>query len=342
MLTGRECAALAAISLLAAVPTDMQPSGPVYGGAAAAAQVATLNELQRLDQRVANVGWRLVSRNTQLCPVLASGLGIGLHSLGQYTPQVRLAARAAFGLPDALPGVLTVAAGSPAERAGVRPNDILLSVNGMALGTEGEALVDQAPGAASYDAVNRSLKVLEALIPAKPATLLLRRNGAPVIITVEPTDVCYSRIDFVPGPELNASANGSTVQVSGRLVQWVKSDDELALVIGHEVAHNVLRHEEQVNSSQGEGMLSRLGFGSRRQRTQELEADRFGTLMAARAGFNYKIAPDFWSRLTRQSGLGTILATTHPTAIRRRDRLKAVVRAIEITGPDKADLSALP
>ena len=57
----------------------------------------------------------------------------------------------------------------------------------------------------------------------------------------------------------------------------------------------------------------------------KLEADRVGIIMAAGAGYNYKIAPDFWARLNSNSPLASFLATSHPTTRARRENAQRVV-----------------
>jgi hypothetical protein len=50
-----------------------------------------------------------------------------------------------------------------------------------------------------------------------------------------------------------------------------------------------------------------------------------GIIMAAIAGYNYKIAPGFWARLNSNAPLAAFLATTHPTTRARRDNAQRVV-----------------
>jgi len=65
----------------------------------------------------------------------------------------------------------------------------------------------------------------------------------------------------------------------------------------------------------------------------ELDADRMGIIMAAGAGYNYKIAPDFWARLNSNSPLASFLATTHPTTRARRENAQRVVDALNTKRP---------
>ncbi len=309
-------------------------TGPVIAQSApqhsseSATSIDTLVALQQVDQRVADISWRILTRSLDLCPIHRVALGITLHDIRQYKPELRSDARAAFRFVRTYPSVLTVASGSPAQMAGILPNDVLKAVNGFSLASEG---MGNTPleSSASYEAVERAMRILEAL-PAHKIALELERDGKPVVVSVEPRAACPSRVELVPSNELNGSANGEVAQVNGALVNWVRNDDELALVIAHEVAHNVLRHDSQIASEKIDtGLFGGLGKSGRKLRDMERAADRLGTWMAARGGYEYRLAPDFWRRLTRRSGIGAVWATTHPTAESRADALVPVVREID-------------
>ncbi len=64
----------------------------------------------------------------------------------------------------------------------------------------------------------------------------------------------------------------------------------------------------------------------------ELEADRVGIMMVARASYNYKIAPDFWARLNANAPLAAFLATSHPSTRVRRDNAQRVVDELNARG----------
>ena len=65
----------------------------------------------------------------------------------------------------------------------------------------------------------------------------------------------------------------------------------------------------------------------------ELDADRMGIIMAATAGYNYKIAPDFWARLNSNAPLAAFLATSHPTTRTRRENAQRVVDELDVKRP---------
>ena len=307
-----------AILLVLAAPAFSVNSRATVGGDTQASLLA----LQRDDQRVADTSWRIASRNADTCPKLWAALGVSLHHVSQYEPAYRAAAQAAFGLDETYPSILAVAEGSPASAAGLKPNDTLRAVNGADLADKSRGQKD----AASYDAVSAAMAALEALPERGAAVLSIERGGQMLEVSVTPQNVCRSRVELAPGNTINANANGLVAQISGRLVDWVGSDDELALVIAHEMAHNLLDHPKRLNEKSAlSGLATSLGLSGRAQRQMELEADRVGIIMAAGAGYNYKIAPDFWARLNSNSPLASFLATTHPTTQARRENARRVV-----------------
>jgi len=286
---------------------------------------ASLLALQRDDQRVADVAWRVASRNAEACLKLWASIGVSLQHASQYEPAYRAAAQAAFGLDDTYPSILAVAEGSPASAAGLKPNDTVRAVNGADLADKSR---DQKSGA-SYDAVSTAMAALEALPDQRASILSIERGGQRLEFSVTPQNVCLSRVELAPGNAINANANGLVAQISGRLVNWVESDDELALVIAHEMAHNLLDHPKRLNErSPLSGLATSLGLAGKAQRQMELDADRVGIIMAASAGYNYKIAPDFWARLNSNSPLASFLATSHPATPTRRKNAQKVVNEI--------------
>jgi beta-barrel assembly-enhancing protease len=290
----------------------------------------SLLALQRDDQRVADTGWRIASRNTDACPKLWGALGVSLQHVSQYAPAYRAPAKAAFGLDDSYPSILAVAKGSPASGSGLKPNDRLRAVNGVDLAGNSRRQTN----AASYDAVSAAMAALEALPEQKAAVLSIDRAGQRLDVSVTPQNVCRSRVELAPGNALNANANGLVAQISGRLVNWVQSDDELALVIAHEIAHNLLDHPKRLSEKSAlSGLATSLGLSGKAQRQMELDADRMGIIMAAHAGYNYKIAPDFWARLNSNAPLAAFLATTHPTTRARRENAQRVVDELGVKRP---------
>jgi len=132
---------------------------------------------------------------------------------------------------------------------------------------------------------------------------------------------------------------GKIAVFSGLLTNIRPTDDELAIVIGHEIAHALLEHgRERVAKGQltqlGAGLLSYVfGLGDlgnaalsvganllsmKFSRTDETEADRIGLELAARAGFNPTAGITLWQKMTRASkGAPPEWFSSHPAGDNR-------------------------
>jgi Zn-dependent protease with chaperone function len=143
----------------------------------------------------------------------------------------------------------------------------------------------------------------------------------------------------VRSPEVNAFAlPGGFVFVTRPLLEFCRWDpDEAAFVLGHEMAHVVLRHaiNRLMASSAVRAALSPAG-GALRQpiaglaatllnqgysQDQELEADRLAVRLARAAGFDAAAAARLLARLHALSGdlpvLGSYLSSHPPLEVRR-------------------------
>ncbi len=145
--------------------------------------------------------------------------------------------------------------------------------------------------------------------------------------------------------EVNAwcMPGGKIAVYTGIMDKLKLSDDELAAVLGHEMAHALREHSreqasEQAVASMGIQVVSAIaGLGDLGQtslkyayqgllglphsRQHETEADRIGVELAARAGYDPRAAITLWQKMDKlagSSGTPTFLST-HPS---NADRLK--------------------
>lgn len=292
---------------------------PVAAGQDAPEQA--LQALRGLDRRVATVGHRLAAANLDLCGRRQWLPGFAVHDLSQYGAEFRSSATRAFGL-DAGPGVLALAAGGPAERAGLRADDILLAVDG--------APPPRAPPQQrrSFETMEAILAAIESAFADGRADLAVRRAGAPQVIRVQAERGCVSRFQVVPGRRLNARADGRYVQVTAAIAEYVEDDEELAVVLAHEFAHNILGHRVRLDEAGVErGFFGNFGRNARRIRETEVEADRFSVYLMERAGYDPAAAVRFWSRFGRR-GLNILGSATHPNWRLRIESFEAEIAAI--------------
>lgn len=263
-----------------------------------------LDDLRVLDVRLIDVGTRLAVANAALCEDRQWQAGMTIHDLSQYAGASRPQAAASFGL-TAGPGVLALAPSGAAARAGIRLDDIILAADGAPL--------PPAPRdpRASFAPAERIVEALEAALADGVAALTLRRGGAATTVRIEADPGCASRFQLLPSPRLEARADGRYVQLTSAMAEFARDDQELAALVAHELAHNILKHRRRLNAAGVDrGLLAPFGRSGRLFRQTELEADRLAVHLLARAGFDPAAAVRLWTRQSRVDS--RLFAGTHP------------------------------
>ncbi|AWT60307.1 MAG: Beta-barrel assembly-enhancing protease [Candidatus Moanabacter tarae] len=190
---------------------------------------------------------------------------------------------------------------------------------------------------------------------------MVREVGEKVIAAAS-TDIYLTEWEFLvfENPSIfNAFAMpGGKIGVFTGLFKAVKTDGELAIVIGHEIAHMTAKHVNERLSKQKLSQAGRVGLaiitsgqsslvqgaildtyglgcsmgGLGFNRKMEKEADEIGLIYAARAGYNPTAAYALWERiLAENSNLALSKPlSTHPSYLTRiRNLREAMPEAIE-------------
>ena len=313
--------ALGALGALLGSCASLDTRLPDIGGAEALSverdrqQTAAFADIAELQSRLMRVADPIRVANAELCPRTRLGIGLKTHSLSNYAPRLRDAARRELGAQDT-PRVFVVVEGSPAERAGIRRGDALL-VGGEAVSHSSRAL-------------------LEALESGRLA--VQDPEGRVREVEVSPRLECAYDVKMRTGSSINAFATGRSIVFSAGMIRFAESDDELALIVGHELAHNTMGHVSKIVGS----FILSLGQ-TRHTRPFESEADYVGLYYMARAGFMVEGetgVEDVWRRLALVSPRNTARASTHPTTPERFLRIRAA-RA-EIAAKREAGLPLVP
>lgn len=149
---------------------------------------------------------------------------------------------------------------------------------------------------------------------------------------------------------------GGLIVVYTGILKLVDSDDELAVVMGHEIAHAIARHGNErmsqgmvaqgiggtfsvlmgSNPSAGSQLFMQVyGLGAglgmlKYSRKHETEADKIGLVFAKMAGFDPNKAISFWTKMSQQGGGATPeLLSTHPSDERRIKDLEEFIPEID-------------
>ncbi|HEU0044517.1 M48 family metallopeptidase [Sphingomonas sp.] len=227
------------------------------------------------DQRVAETAYRLAVGGVARCPAKTHVLGLTLQHLGQFGLADRQAAATLYNL-DRGPGILVVVPGGPAARAGVRAGDVLVAIEGVMV--PAEPLLDQAHDQSrARERADRISDLLDTAAADGTVALTLWRPAGEVTLPVAAVHACPSRVHLARSKQLNAFADGTHVLLTTRLLTLTRDDDELAFVIAHEMAHNILGHAAKMRAVKQEkrglaALLARPALTRRIEREADLLA----------------------------------------------------------------------
>lgn len=296
-------AVIVALALVATAVTPAKASGD------ATAAILTLRDQ---DAAVLRVGERLAVNNSVLCGNSGFSAGMTIQQLSQYGAAYRAAAQAVLRVTNR-PTVTLVAADGAAERAGIMPGDVIAAV-------DYHVFEDIAPSRASaaFDDARSAQDAVDAALAKGVATLSLIREKHPLQMALKPRPACRARFDVRAGRSNNASSDGLYVQVSSDLVGQAQGDGELAAILAHELAHNILEHPQQLRAKDRKMSV----------RSTEVAADRLSVYLLDGAGYATADAVAFWSRWGRANDLGILSDRSHPGWKKRIATIQAEAAAI--------------
>jgi len=161
-------------------------------------------------------------------------------------------------------------------------------------------------------------------------------------------------VNVISSNELNAFCmpGGKIMFYSGLISRLGLSNDEIAVVMGHEIAHALREHSrEQVSQAIAAqtvigigGAVLGLGGGSadlaniayenlvatRFSRTDESEADRIGLELTARAGYDPRAGVTLWQKMINASSGGRPpeFLSSHPAESTRIQQIQALLPTV--------------
>jgi hypothetical protein len=244
-----------------------------------------LEEQVLVQRQVEDVSFRVMTAAAEFCPE-APGAAYGFTAANRHSfgANMREAATAAFGLDDSV-RILSVAKGSPAAQAGVSEGDVITRVNGTPIG----------PGKDSVDTVAKAMS------GAGMGGLALNIGGTnPRQVMLKPVASCNYPIEIVNSDKVNAYADGENIRITKGMMWFSKGEEDLAMVISHELAHNIMGHA---------GTFSSV-FQDKKSR--EADADYVGLYIMARGGFEIEKASGFWRRMAAAFPRMIESSSSHP------------------------------
>lgn len=295
------------------------------------ASTAPGSTLRAADYRVGTVTYRLASSGASFCRQSHPLTGMMLHHLGEYPVARRAEASRRFGL-DRGPGVLAVVENSPAAQAGLAAGDVLLSVANRPFPSPGAAAAEP-DDRKRRQLVEAAEAQLEEQLRSGPAKLQIFRNGRTILVDLHPVMGCPARGRLARSGQPNAFADGRWAIMTTKLLGFLRSDDELAVAMAHELAHNILEHPGELEGVP-KGILRNIGKNAARVHRTEEEADRLGIKLVWAAGYDVSAAIPFWRRLyARYDPIPTPkLFRTHPSLAARERLINETIAELRVAG----------
>lgn len=377
---GRRSSQLAGMAAFAALGACAKPSTTFPVIPTAEIQAAALIDQRasveaRLDrlERANNIAWPLLVANADLCHERrADRFGISMgndKTVRSLADGFTLEQVNAIGY-DASPVVLNVSARSPAALAGIVRGSVPVRVGETDIDgdmkTLNSALSDytelreEAKDAERDDAGNA-----EAL-PVLPV-VFRQPDGSELKAALAPETVCAIPINVTETDAVNANTGGESVNMFRGLLTYMQDDDDVAIVVAHEIGHVIGEHVPKqrrnsyasglvvwgiplalgssvldgvfggalerwggIETPPGQAGMTRLLNSALGTRSFEREADYIGMYVAARGGVDISNAENVFAAFAKLSPASTYGVRTHPTTPDRQLALKAAREEIEV------------
>ncbi len=296
-------------------------------------------------EKVAQLAYRLSINTVGLCrgnETLVTGAY--LFDWDLTTDEWVDIANDALGINLHTPGieVLFVIPESPAEAAGLRPGDRIIRLNNWR--------VPSSRGAFS-ELHKRFLELNDLRVSS--INLGIQRSTNFSDVTLYPIKGCHFPVILQEDESIGAFADGEKVIINRGMLRFIRNNDELSMVVAHEMAHNALGHidAKRKNMAAGAvvgsvvdvlfaaatgigtgGSFSRMGANIAAlaySKDFEFEADYHGAYIMAQAGFDFRIMPSYWRYIGSVDRDSTTFSQTHPTSVERYLNMREIVREIE-------------
>ena len=289
-------------------------------------------------QRVHNVSYRINKSNSDICTKTSFSLGFDFSNEHQVTKKNVKYYPKELNLGPKI-SIVSIAKNSPASKVNLKIGDQIYSLNG----------VQPPPGRKS---IKKFGKIIQDTVSSGLNKMMIIRNGELMEFDLYPDEICNYPLIFTTDQVINAFADGKNIYITWGIADYTKDDNELALVIGHEIAHNDRGH---IQAKQTNMLLAGLlgfaldmataaggGYSGGTYTEQfmrlgaqafsvgfEQEADYAGLYYSARAGFGIDKANEFWTRMGSKNPSAIAHNTTHPATAARFVALRATVKEIE-------------
>jgi Zn-dependent protease with chaperone function len=297
-----------------------------------AQEIDALSALIARQDRIYRVAAPLMVKNAPLCRSFARPLlGFTAKNLYSYPAELAPAAESALKLDERL-RVMQVLDGSGAMRAGIRAGDILQSIQDQPLPLGAQAETEAA-------------RLLAPLIKnATDISVVVLRQERPIKLTIPLTAACAFSMEIGQTPQVSAYADGRRIMITRGMLDFLSSDEELAVILAREIAHNVLQHaaSQQLTATVASmidallplkpdpaALASRGGLRPMSAKADQ-EADRLAMYLLARAGYDPAATERVIGKIAQAypASQNPTYTALHPWTPERRQSIQSILSEI--------------
>ena len=259
-----------------------------------------INEMAKASMKIHQITWPILLANKEKCKNnKTKSYGILLADINDLPKEDHEIFYALFNESvdskyfskyrvSGFPIILSIAKNSPAYHARLLKNDIILEIN-------------------EKNTKNFREKLAFIFENKKALKLKILRGKKEIIINMNGVQSCSYNVQVLPSGFPNAFADGEKVFITMAAIKLAQTEDELAFLIGHELAHNILHYKNFDASEANLHAIDYLDKPKIRQvksiltwsnENREIEADIEGMRLAFKAGFSLENVNDYWRRLS--------------------------------------------
>ena len=301
---------------------------------------------------VKSIGYKVNSSNADICNKTDFNSGLtfanenvmGLKIARFFPEKINLGSRVS---------IIDIVKNSPADKAGLTLGDVILEVEGFIF-PEGKNALKK---------ISKHFKDIE----EKPVKRIkIDRKGEILTFDINQKKICNYPIIFTQDKIVNAYADGKSIIMTQGMVDYARDDNEIAMVIAHELAHNDRGHLDA--KKKNTLIMGSIGFildlmtiyysggtaGGNAENTEmwskigsqaysvefEKDADYGGLYYAYRAGYDISQVKNFWERIGSENPKQIAISSTHPATSERYLQIDKTVK--EINKKKKDGLALVP
>ena len=243
--------------------------------------------------------------------------------------------------------VVRITKGSPAEKAGLKAWDRIVSINGengWESAKDFEKLLEKSTAKTNFKKHKGSV------------ILGVERDTSTLSIQIKMIEILDFSLIQLESPKVTAFADGKNVYVTRGMVEFAKNDDEIKFTLAHELSHNIMRHPKtkKLGAILGGFLGAALDIGLGHinngyiytdftklfseigkvihSKKHEREADYLGMYIVAAAGGDVSNVLNFWRRIALEElrTTGTLSESmTHPSDPERSLLMLATFKEIQ-------------